>query len=257
MRQEYILPGIFFVSVFIIMLSIVLREKTEINARSEIFFNRVASVLQEDATVRPINVQEDLVRGNPDAEVVIIEYGDLQCPFCYRQHPVFQQLIRSDYVLSGAVTWVFRHFPHIDNVSDRKARFVECVRREYGNKIAWQFLDRMIANLPTINDDPIGDDRFPPRTLPGIHRDIEILEGVDIDLEGLFACEKNDESVLTAVESAEEEAYSLGATQTPYTIILSKRFGINSRSSRIYSFTEIESIIQQILQHSLITDENV
>jgi protein-disulfide isomerase len=47
-------------------------------------------------------------RGDPDAPVVLVEYGDYQCPYCAAAEPVVEALLRGfGHDLQG----VFRHFP--------------------------------------------------------------------------------------------------------------------------------------------------
>lgn len=50
----------------------------------------------------------DHVRGRPDADVVIIEYGDFQCPYCARAHPTLAGLQQQ---YGERVTLVYRHLP--------------------------------------------------------------------------------------------------------------------------------------------------
>lgn len=56
----------------------------------------------------------DIVLGNADASVTVIEYGDYQCPFCVRYFVQVQPLIVQDYVNAGKVKFVFRDFPFLD-----------------------------------------------------------------------------------------------------------------------------------------------
>lgn len=48
------------------------------------------------------------VKGNPEAEVVLVEYSDFQCPACAAAAPVVNQLIE-DY--GDSVRFEYRHFP--------------------------------------------------------------------------------------------------------------------------------------------------
>jgi hypothetical protein len=34
----------------------------------------------------PVDARGDHFRGPPDAPVTLVEYGDYQCPYCYRAH---------------------------------------------------------------------------------------------------------------------------------------------------------------------------
>lgn len=48
------------------------------------------------------------VYGNPDAVVTVVEFGDLECPYCRAAAPVLRRLVDGS---SGTVRLVYRHFP--------------------------------------------------------------------------------------------------------------------------------------------------
>lgn len=50
----------------------------------------------------------DHVFGGPSAPVVLLEYGDYECPYCGRAHQVVNSLLRR---FQGSVRFAFRHFP--------------------------------------------------------------------------------------------------------------------------------------------------
>jgi protein-disulfide isomerase len=54
--------------------------------------------------------------GSPGAPVVIIEYASATCPHCAEFHNTIWPLIRSKYVDTGKVRFIFREFP-LDNLA--------------------------------------------------------------------------------------------------------------------------------------------
>ncbi|MEM7124938.1 MAG: thioredoxin domain-containing protein [Chloroflexota bacterium] len=56
-------------------------------------------------------VAGDAYRGSLDAPVVIVEYSDYQCPFCRRHTTDTQPILDEQFVDSGQIRWVFKHFP--------------------------------------------------------------------------------------------------------------------------------------------------
>jgi protein-disulfide isomerase len=50
----------------------------------------------------------DHVAGSRDAPVVLVEYGDYECPYCGRAHPIVKAAQRS---LGEQLAFVYRHFP--------------------------------------------------------------------------------------------------------------------------------------------------
>jgi len=50
----------------------------------------------------------DHVEGNADSEVILIEYGDFQCPSCAAAHPPIQQVLVE---YGDRIAFVYRNFP--------------------------------------------------------------------------------------------------------------------------------------------------
>lgn len=95
---------------------------------------------EEQAKKLPSVSEDDHVRGSRDAQVFIVEYSDLECPFCQRFHPTAQQAL-DEY--EGQVAWVYRHFP-LDSIHPRAraaAEASECVAELGGNDAFWSFVD--------------------------------------------------------------------------------------------------------------------
>lgn len=93
--------------------------------------------------------QNDHIRGNPSAQVTIIEFSDLQCPFCKRFHPTAQQAL-AEY--GNKIRWVYKHFP-LDAIHPEArpaAEASECVWEQKGNDGFWQFVDGVFENQDRI-----------------------------------------------------------------------------------------------------------
>lgn len=89
----------------------------------------------------------DHVRGSADAPVTIIEYSDLECPFCKRFHTTMQQ-VQAEY--GDDVRWVYRHFPLDQLHQQARAESVatECAGAQ--GKF-WELTDK-IYEVTTSND---------------------------------------------------------------------------------------------------------
>lgn len=93
----------------------------------------------------PEVTDEDHVKGSRDAKVFLIEYSDLECPFCARFHPTAQQAV-DEY--GGQVAWVYRHFP-LDTIHSKArpaAEASECVAELGGEDAFWAFTDAIFAD---------------------------------------------------------------------------------------------------------------
>ncbi len=58
----------------------------------------------------PVDAERDHVRGPEEALVTLLEYGDLECPFCGRAEPVVRELL-ADF---GELRYAWRHLPLTD-----------------------------------------------------------------------------------------------------------------------------------------------
>ena len=63
---------------------------------------------QSDAKLTLPVADRDHILGIQDAPVTLVEYGDLECPYCRQVNPVIRELRRR---LGGRLRYVFRHFP--------------------------------------------------------------------------------------------------------------------------------------------------
>jgi len=63
--------------------------------------------------IKNISLDDDPMKGSPDAEITIIEFSDFQCPFCWRFYTQTLPLIDKEYISTGKVNFVYRDFPII------------------------------------------------------------------------------------------------------------------------------------------------
>ncbi|MEM7329697.1 MAG: DsbA family protein [Pseudomonadota bacterium] len=56
-------------------------------------------------------VLQDIIFGDPDAPVTLIEYASWTCPACLDFHARIMPTVKTDYIDSGKVRLVFREFP--------------------------------------------------------------------------------------------------------------------------------------------------
>jgi len=56
-------------------------------------------------------VDDDTVRGSPDAKVTIVEFSDYECPFCERFYTQTYLQLKAEYIDTGKVKFIYRDFP--------------------------------------------------------------------------------------------------------------------------------------------------
>lgn len=92
---------------------------------------------------------DDHILGNPNAPVKVVEYTDLECPFCKQFHATMKQIM-AEYGPSGKVAWVIRNFPlqQLHPNAPALAEAAECVASIGGNDAYWKFLDTLFEKAP-------------------------------------------------------------------------------------------------------------
>lgn len=102
----------------------------------------------------PAVTEDDYIRGNPNAPIMIVEYSDYDCPFCQVFHETMQQLM-DEYGLSGQVAWVYRQLPvvQLHPNAPKISEAALCVGELAGNDAFWEFSDLVFSergmNEPT------------------------------------------------------------------------------------------------------------
>ncbi len=66
---------------------------------------------QRGAQIYTISIDDDPVKGDPNAPLTIIEFSDFQCPFCARFYSQTLPLLEENYIDTGKVKLVFKDLP--------------------------------------------------------------------------------------------------------------------------------------------------
>ena len=92
---------------------------------------------------------DDHITGNPNAELVIIEYSDLECPFCRIFHATMHQVIETN----QNVAWIYRHYPipQLHPKAFHEAEATECAWEQGGDDAFWKYTDRVFEITPSNN----------------------------------------------------------------------------------------------------------
>lgn len=90
-------------------------------------------------------MDNDATLGSNDAPVVVIEFSDFQCPFCQRFQTQTLPLIKSEYIDTGKVQFVYRDFPltSIHSQAQVAAEAAECAKDQ---GYFWSYHDKLFNN---------------------------------------------------------------------------------------------------------------
>lgn len=85
------------------------------------------------------------IYGHADARFSIIEYADLQCPYCAQHFTMLRNWIKEH----PEVNWQWRHLPLVihEPAATQAARWIECVGATRGNEAFWEAISQHYTRL--------------------------------------------------------------------------------------------------------------
>lgn len=191
-----------------------------------------APVAQKEPAIvfRPVS-DADHILGDKNAQVKIIEYSDLECPFCKRFHPTAKQAV-TEY--AGKVALVYRHFPldSLHSKARKEAEATECANELGGNEKFWAYMDRLFEVTPS-------NDGLDLKELP------KIAQFVGLDRAKFEQCLSSGKYAARVAEDL-ADATGAGGRGTPYSVVVSqngKTFPINGA----LPYAQVKLIIDQAL----------
>jgi len=138
-------------------------EPKEVIIREVVQNSQASQTTQEQfgpQIIRNISIDDDPMKGDPNAPITIVEFSDFQCPFCAKFHQSTLAQIEQNYISTGKVNFVYRDFPipsiHPNAVTaalasecaDDQGKFWEIHDMIFKNQRNWQDLQTLqSANL--------------------------------------------------------------------------------------------------------------
>ena len=179
--------------------------------------------------------EEDHVRGERNARILLIEYSDLECPFCKRFHPTAQQVVDT---YDGQVAWVYRHFPlvQLHSKAPKEAEATECANELGGNEVFGKYLDKLLEVTPANNG-------LDPAELPKI----AALVGLN---ESKFKTCLDSGKYAQHVQDDLASGTKAGVTGTPGNIILDTKTGKTKLLPGAYPFDQVKQAIDELLKET-------
>jgi len=159
---------------------------------------------QELGTI-PTLQEDDYVLGDRNADILLVEYSDLECPFCKAFHATAAQIVEE---YDGEVAWVYRHFPlsQIHPNAPALAEAAECAGELGGNDTFWAFIDGIFERAP-------GNTLFPIDQLSALATEV----GVDSsDFAECIESERHRQKIIDQFN----DAITAGGQGTPFSVLL-------------------------------------
>lgn len=149
----------------------------------------------------------DHIRGNPNAQVKVIEFSDTECPFCKQFHYTMNKIME-EYGKDGRVAWVYRHFPldSIHTKARKEAYALECASEQGGDAKFWAYLDKIFEITPS-------NDGLDLSELP------RIAEILGLNKVKFNEC-LNSGKFAKRVDDNLQDGVAAGARGTPYSVVI-------------------------------------
>jgi len=162
----------------------------------------------------------DWVKGDPEGKVVLVEYGDFQCPACANYAPLVKKLSEETPV---GLKVVYRHLPltSIHRNAIVAARAAEAAGRQ--GKF-WEMHDLLYEKQTEWSDERNAKDKF-----------VEYAKVLGLD-EEKFKSDFDSEDVRKRIESDSLKASQMGLSSTP-------TFFLNGEKVQPRSFEEFKDLV--------------
>ena len=176
-------------------------------------------------------------RGNPDAPITILEFGDFQCPACQQFATFVKPQIDLTYVDQGVARFVFHDFPLVSGHFHAflAARGARCAL-DQGDQYFWPFHDQLFSRQTMW----AGSQNAPM----GAFRDYAAAIGLDVD--DFASCLDSDRHA-EVVSANMRLGMELGVSGTP-TIFVSRGGGMGVRVVRWSEFEGFKEVIDRLLE---------
>ena len=185
----------------------------------------------DELALRP----DDHVFGNPNADVLVIEYSDTECPFCKQFHGTMLEIM-DQYGKAGNVAWVYRYFPldQIHPKARKEAEAMKCANELGGNDAFWKYVDRIFEVTPANNGLDLAE-------LP------VIAETIGLNVEEFNACLSSGKYA-DRVQKDFESGASIGVRGTPYTVVWNKKTGKQMPIGGAAPFNNVKNTLDTIME---------
>ncbi len=175
---------------------------------------------------------KDHIRGNKNARVAMVEYSDLECPFCKQFHATAKQMSEE---YGDKVMWVYRHFP-LDQLHPKaRAESIasECATKLGGEDKFWAFIDKVYEITPANNGLDLNQ-------LPTIAGQI----GLNVDQFKKCQDSKETEPRVTADS---ESGIKAGINGTPGNILLDTKTGKTYQIPGAVPYPQLKTMIDTFI----------
>ncbi len=182
--------------------------------------------------MRPIT-SEDHILGNPNADVLIVEYSDTECPYCKQFHTTLRRVM-DEYGKDGKVAWIYRHFPidALHSKARKEAEATECAYELGGQAKFWEYINMVYDKTNSNNS-------LDSAELP------KIAKSVGLDVTKFNTCLSSGKYA-DKVEKDYQDAIGVGGQGTPTSILITKD-GTKTLLEGAQPYANLKNVLDAVL----------
>lgn len=184
------------------------------------------STTQEEL-MKTVLAQTRHFRGDPNAPVTIIEFGDFQCPFCGRFFAQTEPQIDKQYIQSGKVRFAYFNFAFLGQESTWAAEAAECAADQ--NKY-WEYHNKLYSSQSGENQGAFNKDNLK-----------KFSEDLGLDTSAFNEC-LDSGKYTQLIQDESSTASSIGVRSTP-TFLINGQAVVGAQPFEIFQQT-IDSFLQ-------------
>ena len=183
------------------------------------------------------NVLSDAhIVGNENADLVVVEYSDLECPYCIRQNNETQIKKKLLEEYKDKVGVAFKNNRGVNHSGTKaKALATICAYKVGGTKAYADFYEEIFKYSAD-------NGKYYP--VEELHK---IAEKLGLNKDKWTSC-LEDKETLAQFEKETEEAKSFGLGGTPGTLIFNKKTGEYRTISGAYPYTEFKKAVDELMK---------
>lgn len=170
---------------------------------------------------------QDHIKGDSDADFVLIEYCGLGNQFCKKIYPEIEKLFLE---YNGRFSWIFRQYP-VSTVANEQqlAEAAECVNDVVGNNKFWQFISDLY------NSAPVNLSSLP-----------EMVGKIGVDKDEFKKCYESGKFKNQIIQAVKDKKDLISGT--PTTFIYSAKTKKTIRIDGIKTYDELKGIFDQSVE---------
>lgn len=154
--------------------------------------------------LKPVNAKDHIL-GNAEAKVKIVEFSDMDCPYCKRFNATIREVLTA---YGDKIGVVYRHFPlaMLHPNAEKEAEATECAGELGGNEAFWKYFDQYESEIEsgkTFSNDLM----------------LSVAEFVGLDKQEFESCLQSNKPTKLVKEDV-DNATEIGVAGTPFSIIV-------------------------------------